>query len=66
VIVGEEVTRHIQHGQCVGGPDAGIRVDVDRQLRLHFVGLRDNRFIGLQLFEFGMAKFIFVFALRDA
>jgi hypothetical protein len=35
VVVREEVTRHVQHRQRVGGPDAGIGIDVDRQLRLH-------------------------------
>ncbi|ABA53161.1 hypothetical protein BURPS1710b_A2107 [Burkholderia pseudomallei 1710b] len=37
MVVREEMARHVQHRQRVGGPDAGVRIDVDRQLRLHRV-----------------------------
>ena len=35
VVVDEEVTRHVQHRQRVGGPDACLAIHLDRQFRGH-------------------------------
>ncbi|MNP70729.1 hypothetical protein D3C76_1670000 [compost metagenome] len=36
VVVDEEMARHIQHRQGVAGPDTGLAVDFDWQLRGDF------------------------------
>ncbi|MNE78679.1 hypothetical protein D3C80_1751060 [compost metagenome] len=33
VVVDEEMPRHVQHRQGIAGPDTGLAVDFDRQLR---------------------------------
>ena len=33
VVIDEEMARHVQHRQSIGGPDTGFAVDFDWQLR---------------------------------